>query len=204
MRRFVNSLIAALGCALLFLTSCQKENDFSDNIEFSRPMLFRPDSSYYICTKYVPELAHSIRIQGNAYIHVSDNSFGLICSNYTDTVNWKNEADWAYLYEHMGASYCNLKLGRFELGGQEVVFEDCIQGFTSFSKWTHDIPLAAYEEDPDKTSWLEITMIDSVKNMVEGKFQFHFVFDYEHDDFAAAFARKISYVNGEFRVKAFF
>jgi hypothetical protein len=201
MEKVIKNLIFLIVCIPFIITSCQEENDFSNHVEFTKPMLFRPDSSYYTCTKYVPELEHSVRIKGNAYITIQEESFGLACSNFTDTLNWINNEFWAGLNEHMGASYCKLQLGRISLGGNNL---DCVEGSCSFSKWNQDIPLAAYTEDPDKASWLEITMIDSLNNMVEGKFQFHFVLDYEHDASAASFARKISYVSGEFRAKANF
>jgi hypothetical protein len=192
-----------LSCTVFSLASCKDEEDFSDNVEF-KPMLFRSDSSYYTCIKYVPELSHSVTIKGNAYVNLHDIGYGLALYNYTDTVNWRNEEDWAFLNENMGASYCKLKLGKISLGGNSVIFQDCIQGTCSLSKWTHDIPLAAYDEDPDKSSWLEITRIDSIEKIVEGKFEFHFVFDYAHDASASAFARKISYRDGKFRAKANF
>lgn len=205
MKILENSLKVILGLFILILSSCHEKDDFSDNIEFTRLMMFRPDSSYYTCTKYVPELDHSVRIKGNAYVDSVDDGYGVGFYNYTDTVNWKNELFWAFLNEHMAVSYyCKIGLGKIELQENISVFEPCIEGTCSLGKWNHDIPLALYKEDPDKASWLEITMIDSVQNMVEGKFQFHFVFDSEQHDSAAAFARKISYVNGEFRVKAFF
>lgn len=202
MKKSIINILAILGCVVLIQTSCQEKDEFPDHIEFTKPMIFRPDSSYYTCVKYVPELGYSVPIKGNAYINILSYAFGFACYNYTDTVNWRNEEFWAFMNEVMGASGCELKLGKISLGGNDVNFDDCIEGTCSLSKWNHDIPLSSYDEDPDKSSWLEITAIDSSAKFVEGKFQFHFVFDYQDDYTSPAFAKKISYVNGKFRAKA--
>src|SRR5690349_8241179 len=144
MNRFKYYLVL-LGFAFLSLTSCKKDADFSNIIEF-RPMLFRPDSSYYTCVKYVPELGHSVPIQGNAYVNILENSYGIGMYNFTDTTLWKEYEFSAYLNELMGASYCELKVGKVFLGGNNVIVEDCIEGTCSLGKWNQDIPLASYDE----------------------------------------------------------
>ena len=204
MKRILISIRILLGFSVIMLSSCEKSDNFSDNIEFSTPMIFRPDSSYYTCTKYVPELDHSVRIKGNAYVNILADGYGIGFYNFTDTLNWKSNEFWAGLNELMLAWYCKLELGRISLGSNNVVFEDCIQGTCLLSKWNQDIPLALFDEDSEKTSWLEITSIDSISNYVEGKFQFHFVFERQDDYTSPAFAKKISYVSGEFRAKANF
>lgn len=195
--------ITILSCVVLLPTSCEDENDFSDHVEFI-PILFRPDSSYYTCIKYVPELGHSVRIKGNAYINIHDVGYGFAMYNYTDTLNWGENEFWAGLNEHMGASSCKLQLGKISLIGKGVEFEDCTEGSCFLSKWNQDIPLALYDEDPSKESWLEITRIDSIQKIVEGKFQFHFVFAREDDNSAPDFAQRISYLDGQFKAKANF
>lgn len=192
-----------LAFTFLGLTSCKDENDFSDHVEFDT-MLARPDSFYYSCLKYVPSLGKGISIIGNARYHRYNDNFSLVLTNYSDTSYWESDIWWSYLNEQMGMYSCELELGKIIVGDKSVIFEDCKKGIGTMGKYSHDIPLASYDIDTSKVSWVEVTAIDSVKKVVYGKFELHFVLYYEHDPSAEAFARKLSYVDGEFRAKGDF
>lgn len=163
------------------------------------PMLARPDSFYYTCFKCVPSLDRCVYIKGNARYNIYDNNLGLVLDNYADTTNWTNEAWWSFLNEQMGMGYCQLELGRIIIGDKSVSLEECEQGIGTLGKYSHDIPIASYDIDTSEISWVEITSIDSVNRIVEGKFEFHFLL--KQEDEGAGFAKKITYNHGEFRAK---
>lgn len=203
MSKFIYWGTLVLAFTFLGFTSCKDDNEFLDHVEFG-PMLARPDSFYYTCLKYVPSLGKGISIKGNAWYHRYNDNFSLVLDNYSDTTNWKNEIWWAYHNEQMGMYYCDLAARRISVGDRNVIFEDCDKGIGSLSKWSHDSPLARYDIDTSKVSWVEVTSIDTIKKIVEGKFEFHFVITSEMHSSAEAFARELSYVSGEFRAKGNF
>jgi len=167
--------------------------------------LLNGDTFYTEAIKLVPKQGY-IDWRANCAFFKYDGQFGLYFNNYGDTTNWHDLFIYAYQREHITIFNFNLELATKQL----LVDEDTFNKNRTLAKCIYtksaghgDIFDAIWRADLSEESYIELTKIDSVNQILEGNFNLFFKLETQDLNHPYRYAEKAQFKCGKFKAIMF-
>ena len=164
--------------------------------------VFRKDDSYLTGTATAVKFAFGKGekqwVANNGIIGFNEENYFLSLANYADT-SWVGLEYWAYLREVL-----LIKLNPYQIGIQQIVNEEDYESdstvfYGRYYKWVNDILDAKWEINTDKTSFILISSIDTIHDVVAGEFDLYFKLTEQSILPGVNYASEVRFRCGKFR-----
>jgi len=178
---------------LIFLTAivfsnCKKDDSFKTAVDLA-PLAYLPDSLLCTATKEVPGLG-AITWKANCLSGLVEDKIILTFVTYDDSLELN-------IRERLVLGRIPKKTGNYSI--EPIIYDEL---FSTYSTWLSDgdVLNAGWNSNDEKQNYIEITAIDTITGIFEGKFDIYFKMSNQgiasnmHSEY-------INFKNGNFRAK---